>query len=75
MVKKREPICNARGERMFDIIWTEKNILIETYQKGVIKRMPLTDETNKVFEALSQDERLALYARITNLMASKMLLA
>ncbi len=75
MVKKREPICNARGERMFDIIWTEKNILIETYQKGVIKRMPLTDETNKVFEALSQDERLALYARITNLMASEMSLA
>ncbi len=75
MVRKREPIYNARGERMFDIIWTEKNILIETYQKGDIKRMPLTDETNKVFKVLSQEERIALYAKITNLMSDEMTLA
>ena len=60
---------------MFDIIWTDKNILIETYQEGDIKRIPLTDETNKVFKALSKDERIALYAKITNLMASEMTLA
>lgn len=75
MVRRREPIRNSRGERMFDIIWTDKNILIETYQEGDIKRIPLTDETNKVFKALSKDERIALYAKITNLMASEMTLA
>ena len=75
MIRKRETICNKRGERMFDVIWTDKNILIETYQKGRYKRIPLKEETDKVFKALDQTERLMLYQQITNLMTSEMTLA
>ena len=75
MVRKREPIRNAKGERMFDLVWTEKNILIETYQEGNVKRIPLADETYKVFNMLNGKERLALYDKITKLMASERTLA
>lgn len=71
----RKPICNARGERMFDIIRTENKVFIETYQKGKIKRITLADETYKVYMALKPNERIVLFEQIKNLVAADMSLA
>lgn len=57
MVRDRKPIYNSRGERIFDIIWTDKKIYVETSHKGNIKRITLADETYKIFMALSHNEK------------------
>lgn len=71
----RKPIYNARGERMFDVIRTDKKVYIETYQKGRIKRITLADETYKVYMALRPQERIVLFEQMKNLMAQDMSLA
>lgn len=71
----RKPIYNTRGERMFDVIHTDKKVYIETYQKGKIKRITLADETYKVYMALRPQERIVLSEQMKKLMAHDMSLA
>lgn len=68
----RKPIYNTRGERMFDLIRTDKKVYIETYQKGKTKRITLADETYKVYMALKPKERIGLFEQIKNLVAADM---
>ena len=75
MVRDRKPIYNSRGERIFDIIWTDKKIYVETSHKGNIKRITLADETYKIFMALSHSERVVIFEQMKNLMAEEMSLA
>ena len=75
MVRDRKPIYNSRGERIFDIIWTDKKIYVETSHKGNIKRIILADETYKIFMALSHNERVVMVEQIKKLMAEEMSLA
>ena len=75
MVRDRKPIYNSRGERIFDIIWTDKKIYVETSHKGNIKRIILADETYKNCMALSHNERVVMCEQIKKLMAEEMSLA
>lgn len=52
----RHAIRNSRGERIFDMVRTEKKIFLETSHKGKVTRIPLADEMSQIMEALSPKE-------------------
>lgn len=75
MIKDRRPIYNARGERIFDVVKTDKKIYLETYHKGEIRRITLAEEIYQIYLVLSPCERITMFEQMKNLMTNEMSLA
>lgn len=67
MPEIRHEIRNSRGERIFDVIRSDKTILLETSHKGKVCRIPLVEELRQIFNVLDRRERIWLLNQLNSL--------
>lgn len=67
-------IRNSQGKRIFDLVWQNDTVYLETYHKGKITQIPLLDELYKIYAALKPHEKVRMLEIVTSLAQQELLI-
>ena len=75
MEEDRKEIRNSEGKRIFELVWKNDKVYLETYHKGKRTQIPLLDELYKVYKALKPEERVEMLEYVNGLAQRELAIA